>query len=125
MKAKNLMNKDIPTIYWETNVGKICGLLTRKKISGLPVIDNKGKLVGFVSERDTIATVNSKNFLQKKAKDIMAKQVVFVEENASIDEVMSILAEKQYRHIPVTRNGKVVGMISRKKIVDKFLSYYY
>jgi len=119
------MNKNIPTIHLDTKVEKICSALMRTKISGLPVVDNKGKLAGFVSERDIIATVNSKNFLQKKVKDIMTKQVVFVEENASIDEVMSILAEKPYRHIPVTRNGKVVGMISRKKMVDKFLSHYY
>lgn len=119
------MNKHIPTIHIDTKIEKICGILTRKKISGLPVVDDNGKLAGFVSERDIIAAVDSKNFLQKKARSIMTRCVVFVGENASIDEVMSMLAEKPYRHIPVTKNGKVVGLISRKKMVDKFLNHYY
>lgn len=125
LKVKDIMKRDFESISENTDVQKICRILIRNKVSGLPVVKEHKKLVGFVSERDIITSISKFGFPKKKAKDIMTKKVVLVNENESIERISKIFTEKPFRYIPVTRKGAVVGIISRKQVIDRLLGQYY
>ncbi len=125
LKAKNIMNKDFETVSANVDVQKICSVLIKNKVSGLPVIKSHKKLIGFVSERDIIASIRTSGFLKKKAKDIMTKKVVSVRENAPMEQISKIFTEKPFRYIPVIKKGVIVGIISRKQVINKLLGQYY
>ena len=78
--VKEMMNKKVVCVKPETSLGKICQLLTKHKISGIPVVNAKKEILGFVSERDIIAAVPKPNFIKKLAKDIMRKELTIVED---------------------------------------------
>lgn len=125
LKAKDIMKKDFETISEDTDVQKICGILIKNKVSGLPVVKEGKKLVGFVSERDIITSISKFGFPKKKAKDIMTKKVVLVNENESVERISKIFTEKPFRYIPVIKKRNVVGIISRKEVINRLLGQYY
>ena len=125
LRAKDIMNGKVTTVFKDTSVQKVCDILIENKVSGLPVVKEGKKLIGFVSERDIIASTHVQGFFKRKAKDIMTKKVFSVKENTLVEEVSRIFAEKPFRYIPVTRKGIVVGMVSRKEVIDKLLGEYY
>ena len=123
--VKEMMNKKVVAIKLTDSVKKICQVLTKNMITGVPVVDNKKEILGFVSERDIIAAVNKPNFMKKTAKELMVKDVYIVEDSASLNEVSLIFSKEIFRHLPVTRKGKLVGIITRKDIINQMLGHYY
>ncbi|OIO37870.1 MAG: hypothetical protein AUJ75_03535 [Candidatus Omnitrophica bacterium CG1_02_49_10] len=124
-KVRDVMTGRVTVVKVDTDVQRICKMLIKNRVSGLPVVDKKERLVGFVSERDIIGAVGSKNFLKKKAKDVMSKKVVSVPEELKVEEVSRIFTEKPYRYLPVTKGGKVAGIISRKDVINRLVGQYY
>ena len=125
LKAKNIMNRDFETVSLNTDVQKICEVLIKRRVSGLPVVKDRKKLIGFVSERDIIASTSGRDFLRKKAKDIMTRKVVSVREDAPMEQISKIFTERPFRYIPVTKRGTVIGVISRKQVINRLLGQYY
>lgn len=125
LKVKDIMTKEVITIPQDMRVEEICATLIKHRLSGLPVIDKKRNLVGFVSERDIIASVNRKDFLGEKARDVMNKKVFSVKEDMSTEEVSRLFTEKPMRYVPVKRDNRVVGVISRKDVISRLLGQYY
>lgn len=125
LKVKDIMTREVITVPQDMNVQEICDTLIKHRLSGLPVIDKKRTLVGFVSERDIITSVNRKDFLTKKAKDVMSKKVFSVKEDMSTEEVSKMFTDKPIRYLPVRRGNKVVGVISRKDVINRLLGQYY
>jgi len=123
--AKDIMLKKVLTIDEDSSVAKLCNSLVKNKMSGLPVINKQKKLVGFVSQRDIIASLSSSNVLKKKAKDIMVKEVTTVNKNTRIEEISKIFSEKPIRCLPVLDSDRVVGVVLRKAVINRLLGYYY
>lgn len=125
LQAKDIMTKKVIVVRKDTKIQDICKILIKNKLSGVPVVDKKRNLAGFISERDIIAKVNLRDFLQKKAEDLMTKDVVTISYNTTTEEVARVFTEKPYRYLPVVRQNKVVGIISRKDVIDRLLGQYY
>jgi CBS domain-containing protein len=125
LKVKDIMNRNFDTISADTNVKKICNILIKNRVSGLPVVKNGKKLIGFISERDIITSISKYGFPKQKAKDVMTKKVISVNENALVEQISKIFTEQPFRYIPVTRRGTVVGIISRKQVINRLLGQYY
>jgi CBS domain-containing protein len=125
MLVKELMNKKVITVKEIDDVHTICKLLSKHQISGLPVLSKTGKLVGFVSERDVIAAVCKANFTSKTAKQLMTKRVRTISDDAPVTHASKVFTQEKYRHLPVTRSGKVVGIITRKDIATHMMKHYY
>ena len=123
--VRDIMKKEIVTAKAKDNIQKISKVLIQKKINNIPVINEKDELIGVVSEQDIIRAMESENFMKMTAKDIMTKKVFSVKENNSIEYVSKIFIERPYRRLPVTRNKKVVGTITREDIISNFMSDYY
>ena len=123
-KVQDLMIKNIATVYEDDNIQHICRILTRKKLSGVPVVNKKGKCVGFISERDIIAAVPRPNFSKCKAKHVMMKKVVTIKAEEPIANVSKVFTARKFRALPVVKDGKVVGIITRKDAIEHMLGYY-
>lgn len=126
LKARDIMKKEFATVSENTDVHKICGVMIKNKVSGLPVVDFDKRLVGFVSERDIITAIsNFRDLQKKKAKDIMTKKVISIKEDALSEHVSKIFTERPIRCIPVTKKGAIVGIISREEVISRLLGQYY
>ena len=125
LKAKDIMSEKFVTVSLDTAVRRICNLLIKNRLSGLPVVKDGKKLMGFVSERDIIASTSERGFLKKKAKDVMTRKVVSVKEDVSAEQVSKIFTQTPFRYVPVTRKGAVIGIISRKQMINRLLGQYY
>ena len=125
MIVKELMKKHVVTVQDTDDVRTICKLLSKHKISGLPVLNKSGKLVGFVSERDVISAVCKPHFDKRTARQLMTKKVKAISEDSPVTHASKMFAQEKYRHIPVTKNGKVVGIIARKDIATHMMKHYY
>jgi len=125
LKVKDVMDKEVVTVLPDESVREISKMLVKNRLSGVPVVDKKDRLVGFISERDIITAVKAKDFLKKKAKDIMNKKVFSVKEDMLAEEVTKIFTDYPFRYLPVIKEGKVIGIVSRKQIIEKLLGHYY
>lgn len=123
--VKNIMVKQVVTINEDKSLKDICKLLISKKLSGIPVVNKKDDLTGFISERDIIKAVGEGSFSNKKVSDVMTKRVFTVEECKPAEQVSQIFTDKPFRYIPVTRGNKLVGIVSRKDVISKLLGQYY
>ena len=112
MIAKDIMTKDIITVSPKMTVKKLALTLIKNQISGAPVAEKNGKIVGIVSEADIVA---------KKGRDvkaIMSKKVLRVAEDTSVEEIAQLMTTHSIKRVPVMLGEKVVGIISRADIVS-------
>jgi len=147
MKAKDIMTSEIISVTVEDTVEGVAKLLTQHKISGIPVLDGDGKLVGIVTEADLLVRnkeihipsafallggviwlENPKKFEEElkkavavKVKDIMTEKVYTVGEEATLEEIATLMADKKVNRVPVVREGKVIGIVSRGDIVKSLV----
>ncbi len=104
-------------------VGKI---ILERKVSSIPVVDEKMKIEGVISERDIIKAVSYRSDYEKlKAKDIMSSNYVSVDFNESIEEVTKVFTGHGIRRLPVIEKDKVIGVIDRRDIIADYLGGYY
>lgn len=147
MKVKEIMTKDVISIKPEDNARDALTLLFKMQISGLPVIDDKNKLVGMFTEKEVISAIlpsyvekvgrfmyqeNPKAVRQKiialrdiKVKDIMRKDVISVDEDTTLCEVARIMLTQKARRTPVLNKAKdVVGIVARGDVVKALFQEY-
>jgi len=123
--AKDIIIKQVVTIKEDASISDLANVLTKNKMSGLPVINKNNSLVGFVSGKDIITFLVRPRFAKKKVKDIMVKKVITANKNTSIEEISKIFSEKPIRCLPVLDSGKLIGVVLRKAVVNRLLGHYY
>ena len=112
MNAKDIMTRDIITVSPTMSVKNLALALIKNQISGAPVADKNGKLIGVVSEADLIA----KN--GKDVKSIMSKKIISVSEETSVEEIARLMTAHAIKRLPVMKNDAIVGIVSRADIVS-------
>ncbi|OHB99487.1 MAG: histidine kinase [Planctomycetes bacterium RIFCSPLOWO2_12_FULL_39_13] len=119
MVAKDIMNK-IVTAAKKKTIGRDLAIkLLSGMYSGLPVIDDNGKVIGIVSEFDLLKALRDGKALEEvKAEDIMSKNPICVSENIPIEEIIDLMVKNNIIRVPVVRNGTLVGVISRCDILS-------
>ena len=122
MVAKDIMNK-IVTAAKKNTIGRDLVIkLLSGMYSGLPVVDDKGKVVGVVSEFDLLKAIrDGKALEQVKAEDIMSKNPICVSENTPVEEVIDLMMKHNIIRVPVVRNDNLVGVISRCDILSSIV----
>jgi len=123
--AKDIMKTDLQVVYPDDEIKTVIEKLAEYKISGLPVIDENENLVGVISEKDVINVLLSGNVNNTKVKEIMTKKVVSCDLMAPLEQVSMIIAHNNFRRVPITDKGKLVGLISRSDIIDFFYNHFY
>jgi CBS domain-containing protein len=112
MVAKNIMTRKVITIDPATAIKELAKVLSRSRISGVPVVDKKGKILGIVSEADIIGKKG------RQVKSIMSSEVISVTEETPVAEIAVLMTAHRIKRVPVVRDGKLVGIISRGDIVS-------
>lgn len=140
MRAKDIMTTDVTTITPDTAVADIAQVLMDNHISGVPVVDAAGAVIGMVSEGDLLQQAglggaprrswwlrlastpeqDAKDFVKshgRSAADIMTTDVVSITEEASTTEIARVLEERRIKRMPVLRDGVLVGIVSRGNLL--------
>jgi CBS domain-containing protein len=115
MRASDLMTRKVYTTSPQASVQEVVRLLHRQRISGVPVIDHDGQLVGMITEADILENSDCDDAI---VAEIMSRQLTTVEEDTPIDEIAALLAGRHIKRVPVVREGHVVGIVSRADIVQ-------
>ena len=116
MIAKDIMTKDVITVSPVTTVKSLAKILIQNQISGAPVADKKGKIVGVVSEADLVGKKG------KQVKEIMSKRVIEIAEETPVEEIAALMTTHKIKRLPVMRGKKLVGIVSRADIVGAIAS---
>ena len=112
MIARDFMTRDIITVSPSTKVKNLAMILIKNQISGAPVANKNGKILGIVSEADIIAKRG------KDAKAIMSKKIISVRQDTSLEEIAQLMMTHAIKRLPVMDGGKIIGIISRADIVN-------
>jgi CBS domain-containing protein len=110
----DIMTTDVETVSPQTPTENAARMLFSQSISGMPVVDDHGTLIGVVTEFDIIAKEG------RTVAEIMSTDVVTVAEDTEAETVAQILTSRRVRRVPVVRDGKVVGIVSRSDLVRLF-----
>lgn len=122
MLAKDVMNT-IVTAAKKTTIGRDLAVkLLSGMYSGLPVVDDRGKVIGVTSEFDLLKAIrDGKRLEQVTAEEIMSKNPICVSENTPVEEVIELMTKHHIIRVPVVRNDNLVGVISRCDILSSIV----
>jgi CBS domain-containing protein len=143
MKAHDVMTDAVVSVRPDTPTSQVARLLLDNGISAVPVVDSDGSLLGMVSEGDLIGrdeaarkarrdwwlellaegeTLNAE-FLaslrapKRTAREIMSTPVVTVSEETEVGEIARLLAAHRIKRVPVVRDGRIIGIVSRADLL--------
>ncbi len=111
MKVREIMTTRVVTVAPDTPVPVIAGLLRDNRISGVPVTDADGAVIGLVSEHDLLAREG------ETAAEVMTPSVITVTEDTDVDDVRHLLVERRIRRVPVISGLRLAGSVSRGDVV--------
>jgi CBS domain-containing protein len=146
MFAYDIMTKGVVSIGDTATVYEAAELMVSMHVSGLPVVDSSGKLVGLISEADIIGqermgTENRADALLQRiandvseaaafvkansltVRDVMTRNVVTIPENTSLPEIATMMLQRRVKRLPVMRGSQIVGMVSRINLVQALLAH--
>ena len=111
MKVNEIMTTNVITVLAESRAEDAARLLAHHRISGLPVTDQSGALIGMVTEYDLLARKG------QTVADIMSRGVISVSPETDVEEVAQLLANSRIRRVPVLDGNRVIGIVSRSDLV--------
>jgi CBS domain-containing protein len=114
--AGQLMTREVITASPGTPVRELAELLLAHQIGGMPVIEEGDRIVGMVSGFDVISKQGA------TTGEIMSRGVVFVAEDEGLDAVVALMGLHGIRRVPVCRDGRLVGIISRSDLLRHYLA---
>ncbi|HUS73849.1 MAG TPA: CBS domain-containing protein [Sedimentisphaerales bacterium] len=118
LKAKDIMTEVVVSVRPDMPVQKAVKLLLANEIAGVPVVEKDMTLVGIVTEKDLLKLFNEPESADAgTVAEFMTQPAVHFEEDESLDDICKCLLEMTFRRVPVTRDGKVVGIVSRPDVL--------
>jgi CBS domain-containing protein len=140
MRAADIMTREVICVRPDETIDAAIDLMLSKHISGLPVIDDKRRLVGMLTEgdllrrpeigtqrerspwRDAFARTRgqARNYVQshgERVKDVMTQTPVVVAEDTPLDEIVQLMETRHIKRLPVTREGEVIGLVGRADVL--------
>lgn len=118
--VKEYMSANVVTFSPAMDIHQAINQLIKKRISGAPVVDKTGNIVGMLSERDCMKIALTASYHGEaagKVSDYMEPVPKTIEADASIVEVASMFLEEGYRRFPVMHDNRLVGQISRHDVL--------
>tara|TARA_R110002072_G_scaffold19586_3_gene72542 strand:+ start:120 stop:818 length:699 start_codon:yes stop_codon:yes gene_type:complete len=141
MQAVDIMTPDVATVTPDTSVEDVARIFLRRHISAVPVVDENGALQGIVSEGDLMRRAENdterrpswwlhlltgpaeraREFVLSHghhARDVMTRKVITIMEDMPVSRVAELLETHRIKRVPVVRDGKVVGIVSRANLLQ-------
>ncbi|HUW20332.1 MAG TPA: CBS domain-containing protein [Sedimentisphaerales bacterium] len=122
IKAKNIMTTEIITVKADTPIYQAVELMVRNDITGIPVVDDDMTLVGILTEKDVLRLFYAHE--HEKSETVgyfMSERPVGFDEDADLRDICDCLTQNNFRRVPVTARGRVVGIVSRADIIEYIL----
>ncbi|KPV50605.1 signal transduction protein [Kouleothrix aurantiaca] len=113
MQVREIMTSDVISVPENNTIEDAARVLARHRISGLPVVNEAGALVGLVTEYDFISKQGA------TVADIMSRGVISVTEDTDVEEVAHLLANRRIRRVPVLRGDRLIGIVSRSDLIKQ------
>lgn len=145
MRAHQIMTRSVVTVTPDTTIVDAANLMLQRHVSGLPVVDATGKLVGVVSEGDFIRRSeigtgrkrgrwlrfilgpgkSASDFVQehgRKVSEVMTKSPLTITEDTALAEIVDLMEKNNVKRLPVMRGDKLVGIVSRANLLQAVAS---
>jgi CBS domain-containing protein len=145
MRAHQIMTRPVITVTPETTIVEAANTMLQRHVSGLPVVDAAGKLVGIISEgdfirRSEIGTQHKRGWFLKfilgpggqatdfvhehggRVGEIMTPEPMTITEDTDLKEIVQLMEKNNVKRLPVTRGDKVVGIVSRANLLQAVAS---
>lgn len=121
LKAKG---RAVATARPDTTLLDIASKLSQKKIGAIVIVGDKGDVVGIVSERDIIRKLGERGpaVLNEPVSQTMTANVISCQETSTLDELMEIMTQGRFRHVPVIEDGALVGIVSIGDVVKNHIA---
>jgi CBS domain-containing protein len=143
LKARDIMTKDVVTVTADTEITQAAKLLLENHFNGLPVVDDKGKLIGIICQDDLIVqqkrlplpslftffdgiiSLTSNRSLEKEMEKIVATKVaqamipdpITVDPDTSLEDIATLMVNNNIHTLPVLEGGRLVGIIGKEDIL--------
>jgi CBS domain-containing protein len=143
LKARDIMTKDVVTVTADTEITQAAKLLLENHFNGLPVVDDRGKLIGIICQEDLIVQqkrlplpslftffdglipLTSYRSLEKEVEKIVATTVsqamtldpITIDPDASLEDIATLMVNNNIHTLPVLEGGRLVGIIGKEDIL--------
>ena len=120
-----LIEQSCVTTHANCPLDDLIAILAERRIGTVVVVDRDQQVIGIVSERDIIRHLSTGGTTADTfAKNIMTSNVITVENNVTSAQLMQLITEHHIRHVPITCDGKLVGIVSIGDVVKRLLEKY-
>jgi CBS domain-containing protein len=146
MKVRDVMTKPVVSIDAEAPISLAIRLMLQKKISGLPVVDAAGNLVGVVTEGDFLRRAETgtqfapprwleflmgpgplaRDYVKahgRKVSEVMTRDAKTVDEDTQLNDVVALMERNGIKRVPVLRGKRLVGIVTRANLLRALVSY--
>jgi CBS-domain-containing membrane protein len=145
--AKDIMTQSVITISPDADITEAVRLLLDKDVNGLPVVDTKGRLAGILCQSDLVRMQKNlpmpslftlldgflplsstalmeaevKRIAASKVSDAMTAKVVTISPETTIDDIATLMVDKGFHTLPVTEQGRLVGVVGKKDVIKTLI----
>lgn len=121
---EGVMSRQVVSVTADMPIFEAMELLVKHAISGMPVVDGQGFLKGMLTEKDVLEILVKKDFAVKDTVDTyMSRNVISFKEDADAVEICRFFIKSNVRRVPILKDGKLAGVISRRDMIKLILDY--
>ena len=117
LTAGAIMTTDLITVRPDVSIDDAIELLLNQHISGLPVMDEDGRLAGVITEFALLAVAYDKRVKNHTVSQHMTREVITVDVNDPISRIADLCIVHRVRRVPVMKDGRLIGLISRRDVL--------
>jgi len=119
-QVKDAMTRRVLSIHPQATLEEAIRLLLKHNISGVPVIDDNGRLCGIVTQHQLLEVLYEPTVKHSRVEECMTREVITIDEEALLATATNYFVLHRIRRIPVMRKGKVIGILSRQDLLQYF-----
>jgi CBS domain-containing protein len=112
------MRSEFITVAPEDTLGEVADRMVEEKKGGAVVVMDYGRMIGILTERDMLRAMAGRvHTSDARVREWMTEEPITVPPETSLDEASQLMLEKNFRHLPVVEGGRIVGVVSLRRVV--------
>ncbi len=124
-EVRSVMTRNVIAIGRKATVTQAMELLRKHNITGLPVVNGDMTVAGIISEKDVLEFLHDIDDITYRVEEFMTRDVVTFSEDANLIDICDLLLKKHFRRVPIVdAEGRLVGIVTRKDIIQYIVDYH-